>query len=424
MLLSFPKVALLVASLAAFGQAAEGTRESKECQFYKGKDGEDPPFAASTMVGLGGPGGMGDWDCASRWHEGDTIIGVEGWATEFAVEGIKFHYASGEETPWYGRKYENDNGHASMKMRKDKTTWGAGEAVDIKINGNRKQMKDKEQSNGIGKIEFFVNGQSIWAVWATGKGAIQSDALEVPNGAGILLGVKARGVDWVESLDFKFLKSKVVSTTLVDMKLDEDLKDWNARNQGLERIDLKDTFFLNPNKPGGSNVTYKFSNKESRTKSHSVADMKSHSITAGVTFTVNAEFGVPLITKASVQTAWNFGYTFEMQKTTTNSESTATDLSYDIASPGASNFLEPGKAVHCSAWAISGTYESDYTGTLVTKLEDGTKFSYLTKGHASSVSYGTSVAQCPEVDIKDIPSTAEVGETESAKSKRAVAFQG
>jgi len=283
---------------------------------------------------------------------------------------------------------------------------------------------DGDPMDAVNKVEIFKGENKIFEVGGASD-KTSSDILDINQGAGLILGVKVRSGAWITSLEFKMLKSKVVSSELTDLSIAEDMKKWNEQQKGMENVALRSVYFVNENKVGGPNLTYKFSNvvrKEvSKTLTHETTNMWGGSISV----TVGGGVEIPFLTEANVEVAT----TAEYQNTNMNSRSDTwtdgQDLTYDIGSPGESHLLPPQKAVHCAAWAVTGRFDSPFTGIVKAKLGDGSTYNYKTTGKVSSVGWVSGRTSCKEVDLKDVPSNAvkENGKPLNER-KSAIIFRG
>ncbi|CAI6333518.1 unnamed protein product [Periconia digitata] len=422
MLLSSIKLALL-ASLAALGSA----EDSKWCDFYKGADGGEPPFAPSMNVGYGGKDNKwGDYDCASRWQEGDPIIGVEAWTSRASVEAIQFFFASGETTRLYGKIPTPGGEHEGWHEKK---IWDAGSSVEVRVFGNKNQLgrkgDDAFKSNAIGKLEIFQNNKAIFSIEAKHSPDMQPDYAHFNQGAGIIMGVRIRDKDWITNLDFQMLRSKVPKNGLKVIKIDPKttIEEANAKQMGVDQKSLASVYYVNNNKPGGANVTWKFGNSKGLKTSQVETWARGHTFGFGLEMMVGGEAGIPLVTKGKVEITAKANYEYQTTKTTsTNHEDTDT-LSWDISSGTTSNMLEPQKAMHCTSWCLAGRFDSDFDSVIEASMDDGGKFQYRMRGNIVTVSYTEAVASCREVDIKSVPNNAEMGDVENVKKRRSISYQ-
>ena len=284
---------------------------------------------------------------------------------------------------------------------------------------------DDGPMDAVAMIQIHKGEENIFQVGAASQKTEFPEIPDIDQGAGIILGAKVRSGAWVSSLEFKMLKSKVISSELTDAALAQDMNTWNAQQKGMESIALRNIYFVNENEVGGPNLTYKFGNVVSKEVSKTLTTETTNLWGGSVSVTVGGGVKIPFLAEANVEVS----ATVEYQNTNMNSNSDTwtdgQDLTYDIGSPGESFLLPPQKASHCEAWAISGKFDSDYTGTVQAKLADGTKFNYFTTGKASSIGWVSGRTGCQEVDLKDVPSNALIEKGKPLNSrKRAVQFRG
>ncbi|PVH96096.1 hypothetical protein DM02DRAFT_617435 [Periconia macrospinosa] len=405
-----------MASLPLFQSALA---DSQKCNMPQG------PYSTSVMVGLGGErAGSGNWFCLSEWQNGDVITGVEAWASDFAVEGIKFWYANGRDSPWYGRPLGGGGIPEGPTSHPDKPyKWDSTSQVQIRLWGNKGQIKGSSASNAIGRIQILdKDGNEKYNVAATKKGAVQDAYAQLPADGGIVMGVKVRADKWVSNLEFFMLKSPVASGTLTDVKYEKDVGRYAKENGGIEQATLASVYYKNSNSAGGSNVTYRFANSVTKAVKKSVSVTKSNTWSGHIGIETGGSFGIPGVVEVKNTIKYDFSYERTEAKTEGKDEDLSRVLNYEMGSGAANNMLAPGKAAYCKAWSTQGTFSSDYTATMQAKLDDGTRFEYKVKGHVDTVGWTDAVAECKEMDIKDIPADAKEGET-SPVNKRALLFK-
>ena len=138
----------------------QGAVASKWCDMPPG------PYAQTRGVGLrGDTDTAGDWQCISDWQNGNLITGIEAWASEFAVEGIKFWMADGTETQWYGRGTENEhlNSHPDKPYK-----WDSGERVREYSSCPRKLHRganDQSRNQTLGQQRTIERNRRFQCGW-------------------------------------------------------------------------------------------------------------------------------------------------------------------------------------------------------------------------------------------------------------------
>lgn len=277
----------------------------------------------------------------------------------------------------------------------------------------------------MGKIIITKGGETIFEVGAN-SGKTQKDEIIVDNGAGLILAAKTRSGAWLSSIEFKMLKSKVVSTELTDLTILENMADWNAKQTGIDHINLAKVYFVNKNQVGGPNLTYTFTNTDSREVSKKILSQRTNQWTGGLKITVKGGVEIPFLAKAEVSTEASFQYQRTNMDGTETSETTKKDLSIALGSPATSNLLPPQRAAHCESWAVSGRFDSAYTGAVEATLADGSKYIYNDAGELTSIGWEKASTSCEEIDIKDVPAGGDIKEAKptNAPSKRAINFRG
>lgn len=301
--------------------------------------------------------------------------------------------------------------------------------IGIKLWSNKPD--DGDPIDAVGRIIITQAGNTIFEVGGN-AGKVQKDEILVDNGAGLILGAKTRSGAWLSSIQFSMLKSKVVSTELTALDVTENVDDWNAKQRGIDHVNLAKVYFVNRNQVGGPNLTYTFTNTESRETKKTIVSQRTNQWTAGLKVTVGGEIGIPFLAEGKVDIETSFQYQRTNMDGTETSESEKKDLSINIGTPGTSNLLPPQRAAHCESWAVSGRFDSPYVGTVEATMADGTTYVYSDAGDVTSTGWVKAATSCEEIDIKDVPQGAtdgNDGKVEDAQptntpTKRAVQFRG
>lgn len=245
---------------------------------------------------------------------------------------------------------------------------------------------------------------------------------DIDQGVGIILGAKTRSKDLLSSIEFKFLKSKVVKTELTAINVVESLKDWNDKQRGIEYVSLAETYYKNSNPAGGSNQTFTFTNTIKKTETKTVTQQYTNSWTGGTEVTAGGSAQIPFVVAGKIEGKLKFEYQRQNMDSTALTHTYEKDLTNTQGTGFSSNLLPPQRAAHCQFNAISGTFDSAYSGTIEATLADGTKYSYFTDGDVHSVGWVKTSSDCQEIDLKDVPQNAELGQTANTR-KRAVEFR-
>lgn len=137
--------------------------------------------------------------------------------------------------------------------------------------------------------------------------------------------------------------------------------------------------------------------------SFEVATTNQHAVTAGISTSIEA--GV-IFAKASVDLKLEYQYTRVETKTT--KESWSRMMRWEITN----NIIEPGKAIHCQASALEGTYTGDYTSSVKVTLENGKTFKINSKGTMTTIGWSQCFSSCEDVDPADIPNDGKVIDVE------------
>jgi len=233
---AFVKLALL-ASFVVYGRAEDSCLEG--------------PFAPSQSA-YGGLPFPSEWNhdtmsCECRYKGGDTITGVEAWATYDHIEGIRFKFELSGWTPVHG------NQPADGIKQTQKTEWKAGDmvckysvkrcvwtrrrlTVDAAVHMWNNQPKGYAMDAPAMIQIHDKDGKIIFQVGAASQRTVFPEITGINQGSGIILGAKTQSkVDnknWINSLEFLMLKEGIVATQLINVKMDEDVDTWNKQQKG------------------------------------------------------------------------------------------------------------------------------------------------------------------------------------------------
>lgn len=192
--------------------------------------------------------------------------------------------------------------------------------------------------DGIGKIIITMGGQDIFTVGADEK-KIQKTETVINSASGIILGVKGRAGQWVHTLEFKMLKSKIKEVQLVEIKFPATLDDWNKKKQGMTTATLKESWFGNPNSVGGPNMTYSFGNEAAAEKSKTVTSTTTTTWAVGVSLSWSSGLEIPFFEGSSISAKYELTGKVDFSHSSSNSnelsEKTSDKLTWTLGSPGA-----------------------------------------------------------------------------------------
>jgi hypothetical protein len=292
--------------------------------------------------------------------------------------------------------------------------------IGVRLWGNRPD--DGNPMDGVGRIQVYRGDDVLIDVGGAGD-KTDGKELEADAGAGKILAMKVRAGAWVTSVKFLMLKSKVINTTIIDVKLVEDLDRWNKERRGLKRMTLDEIHYINPNPIGGNNLTFSFTTVNKQTISKTVASETTNQWASGVDVKIGVEVKIPFLGKTSVDVTTSFEYTRVETTSESNTVEDTVDLSVTLGTPGTSSFLAPQTAAHCQSMGLQGVFDSGYTGTIEAKLEDGTTYRYKDHGHVASVGWRKGSVSCLTIPLKDVPEHARIEEA-APVDKRAISFRG
>lgn len=379
---------------------------------------KDPPKAGVEPPNPG---------CHTQWDNGEVIVGIEAWAAKFQMKAIRFKYSQMGWGAIHGTVDKYADTHAvgewkatdqvsTLDMRDNMHEWTIKLicAADIRMWNNKPD--DGDPVDAVGRILITdQGGRTLLDVGANSKKTAKTENYGANMGGGIILAARAGAGAWLDYLEFNMLKSKVKSAELIEVNMSDKLEDVNKKQQGIKDITLTTMYFINANDIGGSNMIYGQHMEDRKRTESSITTETTNEWTTGVSITVGASVGIPLLS-ANVETTTSVGYTsteFESNTLTEEGEKTFKwDFRCDPKTP-----LPPQRAAKCIAKSTSGDFDGSYIGTVQVELVDGSTYKYKEKGEVKTLSYTDARASCQEIDIDDVPSDAEVGDTEEVDGK-------
>ncbi|KAF2445309.1 hypothetical protein P171DRAFT_521318 [Karstenula rhodostoma CBS 690.94] len=297
--------------------------------------------------------------------------------------------------------------------------WEATDEISVHIWNNQPKGYPMDAP---AMIQIHRGDENIFQVGAASQRTTFPEISGIDQGAGIILGVKARSTDWVNSIEFKMLKPNMISSELIDMVMKEDMEAWNKQQRGIETVNLDSMFIMNPYPTGGKDQTYEFGGTIRKENTQKLIDGTTNLWGSSISTTVGLSVVVPQLGDISNEITTSAEYQQTRLKQTEEERKEGKDITWKVGT-AEGNLLKPQEAVKCSAWTLSGTFASPYTGTIREKWEDGSTFEYLTQGDFESIGWTKTFAHCEPWEISKIPSGARLGEAKDV-SKRAVEFHG
>ncbi|CAI6340609.1 unnamed protein product [Periconia digitata] len=347
--------------------------------------------------------------CHTRWDNGEVIVGVEAWAAKFQMKAIRFKYSQQGWGPTLGTVDKHSEYHAVGE-------WSASEKISIRMWNNKPDDGDPVDAVGWIQISKKKNGEKLLDIGGDPKKTAKTENYGANMGGEMILGARVGSGAWLDYLEFNMLKSPVEKAELTDVKMNDRLEDVNKKQQGIDNVDLKTMYFVNENPKNGSNMIYGQHMSTTEKTRKEITTETTNEWSAGVSITVGASVGIPLIS-ANVETTTSVGYANTEFKSETLEEEDVETLEWDFRCDPETP-LPPQRAAKCVARSTSGDYKGSYVGTVKVELKDGSTYSYKEAGEVTSLSFLDASASCKEIDLKDVPSGATVGETEEVKNEK------
>lgn len=233
----------------------------------------------------------------------------------------------------------------------------------------------------------------------------------------MILGARVGSGAWLDYIEFNMLRSKVKSAELTEVTMSKSLEEVNKKQEGIEDITFTTMYFVNENAKNGSNLIYSQHMVDKKDTESTITTETTNEWTAGVTLTVGTSVGVPLVSTVNIEAKTSVGYTNKQFDSETLSKKKVKEFEWDFKCDPKTP-LPPQRAAKCVAKSTSGNFDGSYVGTVEVELVDGSSYKYKEKGDVKTMSFMDASASCKEIDIKDVPEHALVGETEEVPSEK------
>jgi hypothetical protein len=119
----------------------------------------------------------------------------------------------------------------------------------------------------------------------------------------------------------------------MEIKLKQDVGDWNRLSKGIQTEFLASSYFGNNNLPGGPNTTYSFTGTSSMAESKTISVDKMRGWSAGFSLSLSSEFKIPLIGGVKTEFSANAQWSGSTTDGTAITESNTKDLTYTMGTP-------------------------------------------------------------------------------------------
>ncbi|KAF2684117.1 hypothetical protein K458DRAFT_389331 [Lentithecium fluviatile CBS 122367] len=399
------------------------------------KSCDNGPWVAPTFAGE-------DWKapdyqrfCEAGLSDGDVLTGIKIWKADWQIHAVSLRWGSHD----YGKVY----GNAKDANTPDaKAEWDASTKVFIRMWNNKPD--DGDPIDAVGKISVEVEGKDAVVVSAKKVGA----EIKYSGGAGMILAAAGAQGEWVSTLQFHYLESKIVDAAMTSITFTDSLDKYNSERKGMTPAIIGNLFITNSNPIGGANQTYSLSPKIEKQTSKSVTTSMSHAVGTTIGVKVSYEASVPELMSAKTEFSAEARYDFTTMKSDTNSETDVFAFQWTIGSTGkpfiiylctspirahanpfhpSAQGIPPQSAMHCTATATMGTFDSDYTAKITARLDNGKTFDYNDAGSYKSIAYADAASDCRAIALSEVPQgegEEANGEKVAKKAKRSVLFRG
>ncbi|PSN62986.1 hypothetical protein BS50DRAFT_637545 [Corynespora cassiicola Philippines] len=383
MLLPTPKTLLLALTslhltTATLGDPRHCTSHNMRTAPPSGPTGKQPPSGTPF--------------CTSKVLDGILINGIECFADENSLRGIRFFYTD-QSTLLVGKDIEQHGatGKVMWNPATERITelslWGGGwdgfmGRIVVEVEGDEKRRID------------CGHYRKHW-------GAADK---QVDLGAGgLLIGASGGCGDAVDNIEFQFSASKPQGIQMKEVKFPEILNpEGNPNANGIDQVTVDEVRFINT--LDTENLTIKdlkFSEGKERSGSWAVSETSTFGF--GQTIGIGVELpGVPVSIESS--TSWNWENTNSRENTSEWKD--WRDMSW---STGEVN-IKPGQAMVCKLYALKGQLQdTKYEAKMEVYFHDNTVFNYNMIGRMKMVDWSKSTLHCDNEDAEKALSELNAG---------------
>lgn len=320
------------------------------------------PWAGPLEIG----GNSGSPWCETRvGGSNDIITAVQAWTDGTRIRGVQFTYSNGDVSPMHGSIDKTTQTLTMVPGERIVNAYLMGNGIGTEL-GYISLTTDKGQSLGIGN-----NDKSH-----------QQYPLNV--GGGVILGAFGNQGSDIDSMGLLFLKSRVMSVAIGNMKFDSDP---TGTSTNMQAASLAVSHYQVAKGVSG-NDTWLFSGSQLETQTSTYEQSTTGTFGASMTVELSAEvLGIGAKTTAGY--SWSVSH--ETSSTTTNTETKTLQWSQ-----GGS--LKAGTGVKCTAYAEKGSGSFPYTSTVTLNLEDKSTWTYDEPGVLTNVVFTDAYIQVEEED--------------------------
>lgn len=176
-------------------------------------------------------------------------------------------------------------------------------------------------------------------------------------------------------------------------------------------MNLGKVLIKNSNQEGGLNKTYLFESSKAVVQGSTFTQEHDHTLGFKVGYSVEFEGGIPIAkAKTSVSTELSYQYT--------NRQSTQkSDREDFILKWNEGGVLPPQHAAHCTAFAMTGKFDDDYTATMRLELASGQKFDIKQTGRFESIGWTEAQSDCKILSLKEAEGLGPIEEREGESTE-------
>lgn len=185
----------------------------------------------------------------------------------------------------------------------------------------------------------------------------------------------------------------------------------------MSSVNVAEAWIVNTTPIGtaGANQSWIFQGTSTVTTETTISTTKTHTFGLSLAVTLGGKIGIPFVAEGEAESTLTASYQYATATEDSTADTKTTGFTWSQLS-AVGNVLMPGQGVHCTASAIQGTFNSDYSST-VQFVVRGKTFSFQQRGTFQNTSYTTAHDQCTVVAIGGIPPNTPTTPATSTTSK-------
>lgn len=138
----------------------------------------------------------------------------------------------------------------------------------------------------------------------------------------------------VETIEFFYLESKIMSATMSEITYEEQLDKYNSEQKGVENNHSLDSmWFYNDNDPGSFNQTFSQTDTFSWTNSKAISSAQTHTVGGSFGAETKISAGIPGLVQGETKFSAEVKYEYQNMHSDTDTTSDTHSMAYSTGSP-------------------------------------------------------------------------------------------